>query len=363
MRILLHLGRRFSIAHLQYSLQVGKSAGFQVCWSASQLVGKSSSLFVISFIVHLAALIIGLIAGLTIVFHIHVSPWDSLRSIFPFPIFQYLYMTLIIFLSLSNGISLIRWYCLRSSSFWSHHFIALTISAHSVGSHITVLLSSFELLHKSQISNNFEKLCGSAEKVHTDQYHVHVTSIIWLLTNSLVTVISFLVSVPVLSVHMTLTDHSVSTDDSLLTSTFFLTNLLTQSPSDMVTTAGNHSGMAATASATAVRNATWSSSCLIKKYVRNIIIQINTVAIHSHLLSQFSFFSRLVSFSGTSCSISAILPISVSIHIAVTTACHLHLVIMVPLNTMFFVSHSAQTLAIGLIFFSTENDSHVRIDS
>jgi hypothetical protein len=80
-----------------------------------------------------------------------------------------------------------------------------------------------------------------------------------------VTVISFLVSVQVLSVQITLTDPRVSTDDNFLTSTFFLINLLTHNDNDIVTTAGNHSGIAATAIATAVINASCNSNSLIKK--------------------------------------------------------------------------------------------------
>jgi hypothetical protein len=124
-----------------------------------------------------------------------------------------------------------------------------------------------------------------------------------------VTVISFFVKVPVLSVQITSTDQRVSIEESLLTSTFFLTNLFTQSHKDIVTTAGNHSGIAATANATAVRSASAICKFLIKTYVRKIIIQIHMVIAHSDLLNPSSFFSRFVAFSVVSCIISAILPI------------------------------------------------------
>jgi hypothetical protein len=48
---------------------------------------------------------------------------------------------------------------------------------------------------------------------------------------------------------------SVSTDDKRLTNTFFFTNLFTPNHKEIVTTAGNHSGIAATAKATAAKNA------------------------------------------------------------------------------------------------------------
>jgi hypothetical protein len=52
-----------------------------------------------------------------------------------------------------------------------------------------------------------------------------------------------------------LTLPSVSTEERRLTSTFFFTNLLTHNHNEIVTTAGNHSGIAATAKATAAKNA------------------------------------------------------------------------------------------------------------
>jgi hypothetical protein len=93
------------------------------------------------------------------------------------------------------------------------------------------------------------------EKSHLIEYHLPLTSTISPFTNNLVTVISFLVKVPVLSVQMIFTLPRVSTDDRRLTNTFFLTNLFTHSHNEIVTTAGNHSGIAATASATAAKNA------------------------------------------------------------------------------------------------------------
>ncbi|MBR4634682.1 hypothetical protein IKO50_07230 [bacterium] len=87
------------------------------------------------------------------------------------------------------------------------------------------------------------------------EYHLPVTSTISPFTNNFVTVISFFVRVPVLSVQIIFTLPRVSTDDKRLTNTFFFTNLFTHNHNEIVTTAGNHSGMAATAKATAAKNA------------------------------------------------------------------------------------------------------------
>jgi len=120
------------------------------------------------------------------------------------------------------------------------------------------------------------------------------------------TVISFLVKVPVLSVHITSTDQSVSTLDSFLISAFFFTNLLTQSHKDIVTTAGNHSGIAATDKAIAIRNASCKPFCPKITLVKNIKTHIIKTTAQSHLLSLSKSFCKFVSFSGASCIIPAI---------------------------------------------------------
>jgi len=68
-------------------------------------------------------------------------------------------------------------------------------------------------------------------------------------------VISFFVSVPVLSEHTVDTEPSVSTAGSLRTMAFLEAMLLTPSAMVMVTTAGRPSGMMATAMATDARKA------------------------------------------------------------------------------------------------------------
>jgi hypothetical protein len=131
----------------------------------------------------------------------------------------------------------------------------------------------------------------------------------------------------------------------------------------MVTTAGNHSGIAATAKATAAKKACWNSKCDTNRYTMKIIIQITTAAIQRIFERLFSFFSRVVVFSGASSSIHAIFHISVSIPIAVTTALPRHLVVIVPLNTIFFISAKTEVSQIVAICFSTGTLSHVKIAS
>ena len=73
----------------------------------------------------------------------------------------------------------------------------------------------------------------------------------------------FIVSVPVLSEHIYVTEPRVSTAGSLLMRAFCFTIFLAPSARDMVTTAGRASGMAATARLTAVRNINTGGSPLI----------------------------------------------------------------------------------------------------
>jgi hypothetical protein len=70
-----------------------------------------------------------------------------------------------------------------------------------------------------------------------------------------------------------------------------------------------------------------------------------------------------VAFSGVSSSISAIFHISVPIPIAVTIALQRHLVTIVPLNTIFFISANVEVSSIVSICFSTGTLSPVKIAS
>jgi hypothetical protein len=144
---------------------------------------------------------------------------------------------------------------LKKSSSFSHALYALTSNAHSVGSQIISLLCNLAVLHNIPILKSGRNHSIGAENSHLIEYHLPLTSTISPFTNNLVTVISFLVKVPVLSVQIIFTLPSVSTEDKRLTNTFFFTNLFTPSHNEIVTTAGNHSGIAATAKATAAKNA------------------------------------------------------------------------------------------------------------
>ena len=164
-------------------------------------------------------------------------------------------ISLILFLSLSNGISSIHSQSLKKSDSFIHALYALTSNAHSVGSQITSLLCNFAVLHSIPILKSGRSHSIGAENSHFVEYPLPLTFTISPFTNSFVTVISFLVRVHVLSVQMIFTLPRVSTDERRRTSTFFFTNLFTPSHSEIVTTAGSHSGIAATARAIAVKKA------------------------------------------------------------------------------------------------------------
>ena len=66
-----------------------------------------------------------------------------------------------------------------------------------------------------------------------------VTSTRWLFKKIFLTVISFFVSVPVLSVQIIFTHHSVSTEASCFTNALFLANLPAAKESAMFTCAGS----------------------------------------------------------------------------------------------------------------------------
>lgn len=120
-----------------------------------------------------------------------------------------------------------------------------------------IVLSSVMLawLHSTPILRSCSRLEDSRSNDPSGRYPAPVTAIEFPSTYTCVTVISFLVRVPVLSEQMTLTDHSVSTDGSFLMSASLRTMRLTQRLRAIVTTAGKPSGIAATASATDAKNA------------------------------------------------------------------------------------------------------------
>jgi hypothetical protein len=145
-----------------------------------------------------------------------------------------------------------------------------------------------------------------------------------------------LVKVHVLSEHITSTDQRVSTLDNFLIKAFFFTNLLTHNHNEIVTTAGNHSGIAATDNATAAKNASCTQVVPNSTLVINIPTHIIKITTQIHLLNLSKSFCKCVCFSGASCIIQAIFHISVCIPIAVTIALPRPLVTTVVANTIFF---------------------------
>ena len=133
------------------------------------------------------------------------------------------------------------------------------------------------------------------------------------------TVISFLVSVPVLSEQMKVVQPRVSTAGSLLTMALRLAMRCTPMARAPVTTAGRASGTAATARLTPQRNIS-RSSWPLKIPRAETTATTASEPIPSHLPISAILLSRGVVSSSTSWIIWAILPNSVSIPVATTTA-------------------------------------------
>ena len=128
------------------------------------------------------------------------------------------------------------------------------INAISVGSPMNLLLSTIVLLHSIPTMN----VCLSCKSSSGD---IVFPSAVFKTPSSrniscpfeyiLRTVISPFVSVPVLSAQMYVTDPNVSADANLLITAFFLAKSLAPNANVIVTTAGNASGTADMAKATA----------------------------------------------------------------------------------------------------------------
>gem|GEM_PF-3675586 len=159
------------------------------------------------------------------------------------------------------------------------------------------------------------------------------------MTKISVTVILFCVSVHVLSVHITVVLPSVSIALSFLTSTFFLYIFCTHNANTIVTTAGNHSGMAETASEIDVSNISNHCICLSIPITKRIP-QITRMMIHSCMPKVLSFFWSGVIFSEVFCTILAIFHNSVCIHVSVTIPVALPVVIVVPEKSILYLSPS-----------------------
>ena len=144
------------------------------------------------------------------------------------------------FLVESNGISLTLLILEYSSSFFIPALKAYVTIADSVGSPVAIKLSfSISILLLLHI------VASSKTNLLSFSFPKHLTSF-----NSIL----FFVRVPVLSEQITLLHPKVSTAGNFLIIAFFLAILVTPIDSMIVTTAGNPSGIAATASPTDVIN-------------------------------------------------------------------------------------------------------------
>ena len=191
--------------------------------------------------------------------------------------------------------------------FFSPHLFAYATRAASVGSPATV---SSELRTASQQSAIAVARSG-------------ISSVF-----SRTTVILFCVRVPVLSEHITCAQPRASTAVSLRMIAPRFDILVTPMESTTVTTAASPSGIAATARLTAIMNElrkpgrviapSFTSIC--KTFIPRMMIHITSTAIESILLSWSRLFWRGVSSSSAFAIAPAILPISVSMPVATTTA-------------------------------------------
>ncbi len=177
------------------------------------------------------------------------------------------------------------------------------------------------------------------------------------------TVISFFVSVPVLSVQMTVVDPSVSTVGSLRTSAWRFTMRCTPTASEIVTTAGSASGTTATASAMPkMTSSTTFSPRARPSATMNAMMQTAASASMWPILSRF--FCSGVGPDFTVPSRPAIVPNSVFMPVSATTAVPRPCVTDVPANTMFFLSPTGRFSSFRTpVVFDTGTDSPVRGDS
>ena len=173
------------------------------------------------------------------------------------------------------------------------------------------------------------------------------------------TIISLRVSVPVLSVQMTLTEPNVSTAGSRRTMALRRAMRCTPMASVIVMIAGSPSGMAATARPTAARN----MSSALNPYTstpkpKTKAASARTSTVSARLKRAICCISGVVSVV-TSLSIVLIRPISVLSPVATTTPLPRPEATSVPVYIMQFRSPRAADGSTGAVFFSTATDSPV----
>ncbi len=168
---------------------------------------------------------------------------------------------------------------------------------------------------------------------------------------------------PVLSEQITVTEPRDSTAGSFLISDFRLSILWAPIAKVMVTTAGNPSGITATATLIPASSSKTIDSPL--RIPRIIIMTDMSIPNRARALPSLS--SRLCNGVGscfTACRIEAILPSSVFIPVETTTALPLPCVTIVPMNIELHLSARAvSSVQIMPASFSTGSDSPVNADS
>ena len=178
------------------------------------------------------------------------------------------------------------------------------------------------------------------------------------------TVIAFWVSVPVLSVHTTCAQPSVSTAGSRRTSALRRAIRVVPRASTIVVIAGSPSGMAATARATATRNIVRGLCAPNSQPARKTTAEATTQPMTMSLPNLSSCFSSGVSSSSTSASMPAIEPSSVFMPVLHTTPRARPRVTRVPMKAMFTRSASPTAGSRSSVAsFCTGTDSPVKAAS
>ena len=268
------------------------------------------------------------------------APLQIIRYLLPI-----LCIVVIIFLLESNGISFILWK-IFSVSFLLHPICKPSSTiAFSVGSPIT-----FSWLFSTVISQSVHKVAI----VIINLGFFDFTSTTFIL---------FCVNVPVLSEQITLLLPKVSTAGNFLIMLFLFAILVTPIESIIVTIAGNPSGIAATASPTAVINISMGSIFLMSPIIK-IIMQIAKHAIPNIFPTSPNFFWSGVSGASSSIIIFAICPTFVSIPVSVTIAFPVPLTTVLAINAIFFISPNGMSF-LHMIFasFRLGSASPVKEDS
>ena len=182
-------------------------------------------------------------------------------------------------------------------------------------------------LSTTTFSSRSGPAANSAPSCSTRPWGAYPTPVTWVPPEALITrsiVISDRVRVPVLSEAMTEAEPSVSTDDSFLTIALCLAIRCTPSASTTDRIAGSPSGTAATASDTPSSRTRVKSAAVriseISRMVATTTTAMMTTAMPSMRPMRPTSFSSGVGSSAVASSISATLPISVSIPVAVITA-------------------------------------------